>query len=192
MPLPLPFFLLEIIKYGLIKDAPLFEWLEANIDSLLTRDPTALAYAIQRSCVNKAEVVAADEREGGVRATLNLGHTFGHAIETCSGYGAWLHGEAVAAGTSMAADMSRRLGWIDEGLEKRIDALFVRCKLPTRPPSGMTAAQFRGAMAVDKKVLDGKLRLVLLQGQLGGCVVTGDFELAALEETLQTFCEASA
>ena len=109
----------EIIKYGLIRDADLFVWLEQNMAKLLARDGDALAYAVERSCVNKAEVVAQDEREGGVRATLNLGHTFGHAIETHTGYGSWLHGEAVAAGMVMAADMSHRLGWIDRGIVDR-------------------------------------------------------------------------
>lgn len=113
----------EIIKYGLIRDADLFTWLEANMDALLARDPAATTYAIERSCVNKAEVVAQDEREGGVRATLNLGHTFGHAIETATGYGSWLHGEAVAAGMAMAADMSVRLGWIDGSIRDRCAAL---------------------------------------------------------------------
>lgn len=112
----------EIIKYGLIRDADLFAWLEANMGTLLARDPAATTYAIERSCVNKAEVVAQDEREGGVRATLNLGHTFGHAIETATGYGSWLHGEAVAAGMAMAADMSVRLGWIDESIRDRCAA----------------------------------------------------------------------
>ena len=109
----------EIIKYGLIRDADLFAWLEANMGTLLARDGAATAYAVERSCVNKAEVVAQDEREGGVRATLNLGHTFGHAIETHTGYGSWLHGEAVAAGTVMAADLSHRLGWIDKSILDR-------------------------------------------------------------------------
>eukprot|EP00887_Chlorella_sp_A99_P002535 scaffold6.g2535.t1 len=187
----------EIIKYGLIRDAPLFEWLEANIDALLARDPAAFTYAIQRSCVNKAEVVVADEREGGVRASLNLGHTFGHAIETNAGYGAWLHGEAVSAGTVMAADLSHRLGWIDGELVARIRALLERARLPTAPPEvgrggaragGMTPEQFRATMAVDKKVVDGQLRLVLLKGPLGGCVITADFPLAKLDETLAAFC----
>ncbi|PSC70608.1 3-dehydroquinate synthase [Micractinium conductrix] len=178
----------EVIKYGLIRDAPLFEWLEANMDKLLQRDPEAFTYAIERSCVNKAEVVAADEKEGGVRATLNLGHTFGHAIETCTGYGAWLHGEAVGAGTMMAADMSHRLGWIDAELLQRIRALNEKARLPVEPPPNMTVEQFRNTMAVDKKVQDGKLRLILLKGPLGGCVITGDFEVQALEDTLAAFC----
>lgn len=178
----------EIIKYGLIRDAPLFEWLEANIDKLLARDPEAFKYAIQRSCVNKAEVVAEDEKEGGVRATLNLGHTFGHAIESATGYGSWLHGEAVGTGIVMASDMSRRLGWITPELDARIRALIERARLPVVPPSGMTTDQFKSFMAVDKKVMDGKLRLILLKGPLGNCVITGDFELRALEETLEAFC----
>eukprot|EP00892_Ulva_mutabilis_P008328 jgi/Ulvmu1/5868/UM025_0130.1 len=178
----------EIIKYGLIRDADLFEWLEDNVDALLARDPQATTYAIERSCVNKAEVVAQDEREGGVRATLNLGHTFGHAIETATGYGSWLHGEAVAAGMAMAADMSVRLGWIDEGIRDRTIALLERCSLPTKPEPGMTPQTFRELMAVDKKVQDGKLRLILLKGPLGGCVVTGDFSADALNATLDAFC----
>jgi len=180
----------EIIKYGLIRDASLFEWLEQNIDRLLNRDPEAFKYAIERSCVNKAEVVAADEREGGVRATLNLGHTFGHAIEAATGYGAWLHGEAVGTGIVMASDMSRRLGWIDHELDARVKALVEKAKLPVVPPPGMTIEQFKSFMSVDKKVQDGKLRLILLRGALGNCVITGDFDLAALEETLEEFCSA--
>ncbi|MEW5307501.1 MAG: hypothetical protein WDW36_009892 [Sanguina aurantia] len=178
----------EVIKYGLIRDTALFVWLEENLDLLLARDPVATAYAIERSCINKAEVVVQDEREGGVRATLNLGHTFGHAIETGTGYGAWLHGEAVSAGTVMAADLSYRLGWIDRSLLDRTRTLMQRAGLPIGPPEAMTAAQFLGLMAVDKKVLEGQLRLVLLKGPLGGCVVTGDFDHAKLQETLLHFC----
>lgn len=178
----------EIIKYGLIRDADLFEWLEDNMERLLNRDPEAFKYAIERSCINKAEVVAEDEREGGVRATLNLGHTFGHAIEAATGYGSWLHGEAVGAGIVMAADLSRRLGWIDSSLEERIIELMKRSKLPIAPPSTMTVEQFKSFMSVDKKVQDGKLRLILLKGPLGSCVITGDFETGKLDETLQKFC----
>lgn len=182
----------EIVKYGLIRDAELFEWLESGggVEGILARDEEALAFAVQRSCENKAAVVAADEREGGVRATLNLGHTFGHAIETSSGYGEWLHGEAVSAGTVMAAEMSCRLGWIDRELVERTTRLFERAGTPVAPPPGMTAAKFRELMAVDKKVKDGKLRLVLLKGELGGCVVTGDFDPKVLDETLEFFCDA--
>jgi len=177
----------EVVKYGLIRDAPFFEWLEGNVERLLKRDPEAFAYAIERSCVNKAEVVAADEKEDGVRATLNLGHTFGHAIETATGYGEWLHGEAVSAGMVMAAWMSARLGWCDASLHERTLALLRKVGTPVNPPKSMTAEDFSNIMAVDKKVMDGKLRLILLKGPLGNCVVTGDFDPAVLRETLAKF-----
>ncbi|OGI38973.1 MAG: 3-dehydroquinate synthase [Candidatus Muproteobacteria bacterium RBG_16_64_10] len=173
----------EIIKYGLIRDPEFFIWLEAHMDRLLARDPVMLTEAIYRSCRNKAEVVAADEKEAGVRATLNLGHTFGHAIETGMGYGAWLHGEAVATGMVMAADLSRRLGWLKEAEVTRIRALIERAPLPVQAPPTLSAARFRELMSVDKKVLAGKLRLVLLK-QLGEAVITGDVPAAALDETL--------
>ncbi len=174
----------EVIKYGLIRDRGFFEWLEANMDGLMLRDKQLLAEAIARSCRSKAEIVAIDERESGVRALLNLGHTFGHAIETAQGYGAWLHGEAVAVGTVLAADLSRRLGWLAEADVKRIEALFVRARLPVTPPIGMETDEFLALMAVDKKVLDGRLRLVLLRS-IGDAVVTADFPLALLETTLK-------
>ncbi|XP_051189208.1 3-dehydroquinate synthase, chloroplastic [Lolium perenne] len=179
----------EVVKYGLIRDAPFFEWQEKNMAAILAREPSALTYAIKRSCENKAEVVAQDEREGGLRATLNLGHTFGHAIETGLGYGEWLHGEAVAAGTVMAADMSYRLGWIDESIQKRTFDILEQAKLPVAPPKGMTVEKFRNIMAVDKKVADGLLRLILLKGPLGGCVFTGEYDRKALDETLRAFCD---
>lgn len=179
----------EVVKYGLIRDAPFFEWQEKNMAAILAREPSALTYAIKRSCENKAEVVAQDEREGGLRATLNLGHTFGHAIETGLGYGEWLHGEAVAAGTVMAADMSYRLGWIDESIQKRTFDILEQAKLPVAPPKGMTVEKFRNIMAVDKKVADGLLRLILLKGPLGGCVFTGEYDRKALDETLHAFCD---
>jgi 3-dehydroquinate synthase len=174
----------EVIKYGLIRDAELFRWLEGNMGALLARDPEALAHAIERSCRNKAEVVAADELESGQRALLNLGHTFGHAIETGMGYGEWLHGEAVAAGMCMAADMSRRLGWIDESALARTRDLIAAAGLPVDPPAQITPARFRELMAVDKKVQGGRLRLVLLRG-IGESLVTGDFDPRALDETLR-------
>eukprot|EP00270_Netrium_digitus_P002696 TRINITY_DN1306_c0_g1_i5.p1 TRINITY_DN1306_c0_g1~~TRINITY_DN1306_c0_g1_i5.p1 ORF type:complete len:469 (-),score=107.01 TRINITY_DN1306_c0_g1_i5:176-1561(-) len=182
--------LAEVVKYGLVRDAPFFEWQEQNMEALLARDPAALAYAIKRSCEIKAEVVAADEKEGGLRAVLNLGHTFGHAIENGLGYGEWLHGEAVAAGTVMAADMSFRLGWIDESLVHRTKSLLQRANLPIAPPTEVSIDTFRSLMAVDKKVADGQLRLILLKGSLGSCVFTGDFDPAALEATLQHFCSS--
>ncbi|MQM11077.1 hypothetical protein Taro_043981 [Colocasia esculenta] len=178
----------EVIKYGLIRDAEFFEWQEKNMHALLARNPTALAYAIKRSCENKAEVVSLDEKESGLRATLNLGHTFGHAIETGIGYGQWLHGEAVAAGTVMAVDMSYRLGWIDDTIVKRVLSILQQAKLPIAPPEEMTVEKFKASMAVDKKVADGLLRLILLKGPLGNCVFTGDYDRKALDETLDAFC----
>lgn len=162
----------EVIKYGLIRDPAFFAWLEEHMEALVARDADALAYAIERSCRNKAEVVAADETEQGERALLNLGHTFGHAIETGMGYGTWLHGEAVAAGTMMAADLSRRLGWLPAAEVDRIGALFERAGLPVRGP-GLGAARYLALMAHDKKVESGRLRLVLLR-HLGKAVIHGD------------------
>jgi 3-dehydroquinate synthase len=182
--------LAEVIKYGLIRDPEFFAWLEAHLDKLLARDPEALAYAIHRSCWNKSEVVAADERESGVRATLNLGHTFGHAIETGVGYGNWLHGEAIAAGMVMASDLSRRLKWLTVADVTRIENLIRRARLPVRAPGTLSAARFLELMAVDKKVLDGRLRLVLLK-RLGEAVVTDDYPRAELEGTLANMREAA-
>ncbi|MBI3778312.1 MAG: 3-dehydroquinate synthase [Gammaproteobacteria bacterium] len=182
--------LAEVIKYGLIRDPEFFDWLETNLDKLLARDAEALAFAIHRSCRNKAEVVAADERESGVRATLNLGHTFGHAIETGVGYGNWLHGEAIAAGMAMAADLSRRLQWLSVAEVTRIENLIHRARLPVRAPASLSAARFLELMAVDKKVLDGRLRLVLLK-RLGEAVITDDAPRAELEATLASMREAT-
>lgn len=182
--------LAEVIKYGLIRDAVFFEWQEKNMAALMARDPSAMAYAIKRSCENKAEVVSLDEKESGLRATLNLGHTFGHAIETGFGYGVWLHGEAVAAGMVMAVDMSYRLGWIDDLLVKRVLNILQQAKLPTAPPDTITVEMFKSVMAVDKKVADGLLRLILLKGSLGNCVFTGDYDRKALDDTLRAFCKS--
>ncbi len=172
----------EIIKYGLISDYPFFEWLETNLDALLRGDREALAYAVERSCKNKADVVAQDEHEGGVRAILNLGHTFGHAIETAQGYGNWLHGEAVAAGMVMAADLSWRRGAITEQELDRIKTLLERAKLPVKAPADMTPDQFKQLMGVDKKILDGRLRLVLLEA-MGQAIITSEIEPALLAQT---------
>ncbi|KAL8196021.1 hypothetical protein R6Q57_025021 [Mikania cordata] len=182
--------LAEVVKYGLIKDALFFEWQEKNMQALISRDPDAFAYAIKRSCENKAEVVSQDEKESGPRAIGNLGHTFGHAIETSCGYGHWLHGEAVAAGMVMAVDMSYRLGWIDVSIVERVSNILKQAKLPTTPPKMMTVDMFKSAMAVDKKVANGVLRLVLLKGPLGSCIFTGDYDKKALDETLHTFCKS--
>lgn len=175
--------LAEVIKYGVINDLPFFEWLEENIERLLKRDADALIYAIERSCHDKAAIVAADEREAGQRALLNLGHTFGHAIESGMGYGVWLHGEAVAAGISMAAGMSHHLGWLDAMELERIRTLLLKAQLPVDPPSQVSGKHFIELMAVDKKVLNGELRLVLLRG-IGKAEVTADFSAAALRQTV--------
>ncbi len=182
--------LAEVIKYGLIGNPGFFVWLEQNLDKLLARDPSALSYAIERSCADKARVVAADEREAGSRALLNLGHTFGHAIETGAGYGVWLHGEAVAAGMCMAADLSRRLGWLKPQEVARIEKLIQRARLPTRAPQSLSGAQLRELMRVDKKIEAGKLRLVLPRG-LGHAVITSDVPPTLLAETLEQCREAA-
>ena len=176
--------LAEVIKYGLIRDFPFLEWLEAHLDALLARETGALSEAIERSCRNKAEIVAADERETGERALLNLGHTFGHAIETGAGYGAWLHGEAVGVGMALAADLSARLGWLSGEQVGRILALLDRARLPLAPPPDLTADDFLRLMAVDKKVQDGRLRLILLRG-LGQGVIADDVDPVRLRETLE-------
>ena len=173
----------EVVKYGLIYDAEFFVWLENNMQAITDIDSDAMAYAVKRSCEIKAEVVAQDETEQGIRAWLNLGHTFGHAIETHQGYGNWLHGEAVAAGTMMALDLSCRLGWIEKELLDRTKVMFEIAGLPVLPPINMCEEDFLQLMAVDKKVLDGKIRLVLIN-QLGRATVTDDFDHQLLKETL--------
>jgi len=175
--------LAEVIKYGLICDLDFFLWLEENIDDLLRKDPQALAYAIERSCADKAKVVAEDEREGGIRAILNFGHTFGHAIETEQGYGVWLHGEAVGVGMVMAAELSARQGRISLDDVTRIKRLIERAHLPLVAPKGMSDDEFLAHMAVDKKVLDGRLRLVLLD-EIGRAVVTSEIEVSDVKQTL--------
>lgn len=186
----------EIIKYGLITDADFFIWLEKNMDGLLSRDVDKFKYAIKRSCEIKADVVKADEKEAGLRATLNLGHTFGHAIENGSGYGHWLHGEAVAIGTAMAATMSGRMGWIDQSIVQRVYDILHVANLPTELPldSPMNREKFLKLMSVDKKVANGKLRLILLKGELGECVFTGEFDEEAMVSTIDDFvaeCQGS-
>jgi 3-dehydroquinate synthase len=176
----------EVIKYGLIRDLPFFEWLEQNMEKLLARDADALQYAITRSCQNKAEVVGADELESGERALLNLGHTFGHAIETGMGYGVWLHGEGVAAGTIMAADLSRRLGWLSEQDVTRIGQLFNRASLPVIAPA-LGTEKYLQLMGMDKKVVGGKMRFVLLKS-IGHAVVQGDVPEDLLKQTLEACC----
>ena len=180
--------LAEVIKYGFIIDADFFQWLEDNMEALLSRDAQATATAVRRSCEIKARVVEADEREHGIRALLNLGHTFGHAIEAAMGYGHWLHGEAVGAGIAMAMDISRRLKLIDHDTEARGLRLLERAGLPVTPPSEMTADMFLRYMARDKKVLSGNIRLILLD-DIGQAHVSQDFDHSALHATLAHFCD---
>lgn len=177
--------LAEVIKYGLLGDIDFLAWLEANIGGLNQRDAELLSEAVSRSCQNKADIVAQDEREAGKRALLNLGHTFGHAIETTMGYGEWLHGEAVGTGMVLAAEMSAKLGWISSDDAQRATNLIEQAKLPIVPPQGMTVEQFLDVMAVDKKVIDGTLRLVLLKA-LGDAIVTSDFDSRVLTQTLES------
>lgn len=178
--------LAEVIKYGLIRDEPFLGWLEQHIEALLQLDATALGEAIYRSCLCKAEVVALDEKEGGLRAILNLGHTFGHAIETFAGYGNWLHGEAVGTGMLMATDLSAREGKISAQDQARAVALIARARLPERAPQGMSEDDFINLMAVDKKNVDGRLRLVLLNA-IGDAYVTGEADPDNIQATLKTF-----
>lgn len=179
--------LAEVIKYGLIRDAEFFQWLEVNMALLRERDVAAISYAIERSCTNKAEVVAADETEQGERALLNLGHTFGHAIETATGYKKWLHGEAVGAGMMMAARLSVAQGWMDSVLLARIEALLLAAGLPVAPPEGVSADDFSRYMALDKKVHDGQLRLILLN-DIGAAVLTADYDKNMLRTLLDEQC----
>ena len=174
----------EVIKYGLLGNAVFFAWLEQQIDALIRGDEALLAEAVKICCEEKARIVAADEREGGQRALLNLGHTFGHAIESALGYGEWLHGEAVAAGMVMAADLSARLGWITAADARRARDLIQRAGLPVAPPAQISSAQFMELMAHDKKVQAGRIRFVLLRA-IGDAVVTADIPEALLQQTLQ-------
>jgi 3-dehydroquinate synthase len=174
----------EVIKYGLIRDEAFFNWLEKNIEGLMKLNPSLLIEAIERSCQNKADVVEMDEHESGVRATLNLGHTFGHAIENAMGYGVWLHGEAVATGIVMAAHLSQLMGWVKAEEFSRIIKLLKEAKLPTDPPK-ISEDQYMALMSMDKKVVDGKIRLVLQKG-IGNSVITSDYDTEHLKTTLQT------
>lgn len=172
----------EIIKYGLIRDPVFFDWLEQNMHRLLARDPHTLSHAIRRSCENKAEIVASDEKEKGVRALLNLGHTFGHAIENGMGYGVWLHGEAVAAGTVLAAELSRRMKLISEADVSRIRRIFVQAGLPTAAPV-MPVEKYLQLMTLDKKVEAGKTRFIILT-RIGEAVMRADVPPVLLNETI--------
>ena len=178
--------LAEVIKYGLIVDREFFDWLESNAVALLARDTAALTHAIKRSCEIKAEIVGRDEREQGERALLNLGHTFGHAIESATNYTTWLHGEAVGAGMLLAADMSARLGWVTPADVARVERILGTFGLPVDVRS-LAADTLAEKMKIDKKVAAGRIRLVLLKA-IGKSVVTGDYDDAALRETLRVRC----
>jgi 3-dehydroquinate synthase len=172
----------EVIKYGLIRDVEFFNWLEKNIKRLMALESEFVSEAIYRSCQNKAEVVAADEKEAGERALLNLGHTFGHAIENAMGYGVWLHGEAVAAGTVMAAELSKSMGWLNNDDVKRIKAIFKESNLDLKAPS-LGVDKYLDLMGLDKKVQDGKIRLIL-QKAIGQSVITSDYDFEKLRQIL--------
>ena len=175
--------LAEVIKYGCIRDAAFLAWLEGSLDALRARQPDALIHAIRRSCELKAEIVAEDEREAGLRAILNFGHTFGHAIETHTRYETWLHGEAVGAGMVLAAELSVRRGSLAPGEARRIRDLVARAGLPVRPPADLAPARFVELMGVDKKVVDGRLRLITLAGA-GHATIVDDVPAAVLEATI--------
>ena len=181
----------EVIKYALLGDAAFFGWLESNMPRLLAQDPACLVEVIERCCAMKAQIVAADERESGRRALLNLGHTFGHAIESHTGYGELLHGEAVAIGLCMAANLSVRMGWLDEEEAQRAIALVRLAGLPTAVPAGMMPSDFLRHMKHDKKVQSGKLRFVLLR-EIGDAVLTSEVTEEALAGTLARFCDVAA
>ncbi|MDP0560865.1 MAG: 3-dehydroquinate synthase [Candidatus Endonucleobacter sp. (ex Gigantidas childressi)] len=179
--------LAEVIKYGLICDNSFYLWLRENLRALLNRDLEVLEHAIYQACQYKAQVVMADERESGVRAILNFGHTFGHAIETCLGYSQWLHGEAVAVGMVMAANLSARLGMIGNNDVDDLTDFLKQFRLPIIPPSEITPDIFMELMAVDKKALDGRMRLILLRG-IGEGIVVDNVDEVTLLDCLREFC----
>lgn len=180
--------LAEVIKYGILGNIAFFSWLEQHMADLVRRDAASLSKAIEQSCRDKAAIVASDEKEAGVRALLNLGHTFGHAIEAGMGYGQWLHGEAIAAGMAMAMDLSERCGWVSHTDTQRVIDLLVQARLPTLAPAELSPEQMLALMAVDKKATQGKIRLILVKA-IGEAVMTGDYDQDALLETLQS-CRA--
>lgn len=182
--------LAEVIKYGMINDAEFFRYLEDNIDSVIARDSATLEFIIHRACHNKANIISQDERESGLRALLNLGHTFAHAIETGTGYGVWLHGEAVATGLAMAADMSMRLGWIAKTEQQRICRLLLAAELPVQPFTGLSATNMLHLMQVDKKARAGNLPLILLKG-IGKAQIVLHYPPQVLADTVRDFTTAS-
>ena len=182
--------LAEVIKYGFIRDPEFLDWLEKNIDRLLALEPEALAFAVERSCQNKADVVANDERETGERALLNFGHTFGHAIEAGMGYGAWLHGEAVAAGMVMAARFSAKLGFIAKADVQRVVDILMRAKLPVAAPE-LGADRYLDLMGHDKKVEGGRIKFILLK-RPGEAFICNQYDNALLQSVLSTPAQTHA
>tara|TARA_B110000259_G_scaffold110200_1_gene125998 strand:+ start:667 stop:1746 length:1080 start_codon:yes stop_codon:yes gene_type:complete len=174
--------LAEVIKYGLIRDFSFFEWLENNIEGIMKRDSQLLIQSVIRSCQNKADIVEADEFESGIRAILNLGHTFGHAIETDSGYGTWLHGEAIATGMVMAAYLSEQMGWLSREENQRIKSLIIHANLPINPPE-ISKQKFLDLMQLDKKTKKDQIHLVLQQG-IGKAILTSDYDIEKFHNTL--------
>ena len=174
----------EIIKTALVADYPFFQWLEENIELLISADENAIAYAVEQCCRIKSHIVSMDEKEHGIRALLNLGHTFGHAIETGVGHGVWLHGEAVGTGMCMAADMSVRSGLLKQDQQDRIIQLIERAGLPVSGPSELDAADFIKLMSVDKKVVDNTIRLVLLT-DIGQALLVDEYLSDDLEATIE-------
>ncbi len=177
----------EVVKYGVIADAAFYDWLERNVEGLVNKEPSVLSRAIQRSCEIKARVVAQDEREGGLRAILNYGHTFGHAIENLSGYGTWLHGEAIAVGMLMAHRFSERLSRLDQGSEQRLQALLTALGLPVALESGVTAEGLKQAMGLDKKAVDGRIRFVVANS-IGDVELVDEYDEGVLSAVLEEFC----
>ena len=176
----------EVIKYGLIKEYSFLKWINENVSSILSHDKESLNYIIKVSCQTKSKIVELDERENGIRAILNLGHTFGHAIETFKGYGSWLHGEAIAAGMAMAAQMSARLGYLDKSELETVVKLFKKCGLPTEPPEAMQTEDFLDLMSRDKKNLGNSIRLILLKN-LGEAFITDEYPKEELMATLKSY-----
>ena len=178
--------LAEVIKYGLINDLAFFNWLEDNMAAILAQDESALAYVVEQSCLNKARIVEQDEREQGARVLLNFGHTFGHAIETATEYNSWLHGEAVGLGMLMATRMSRLQGWITDSEYERVRKLLNLAGLPTEPSADFSSGKLKENMRLDKKVQNGRFRLILLRG-IGKAFVADDFDEWAFDQTLSGF-----
>ncbi len=178
----------EVIKYGIIADADFFDWLDGNMNALFALNPKALTYAISRCCQLKADVVAQDEKESGVRAMLNLGHTYGHAIEAEMGYGNWLHGEAVSVGMHMAALTAQKQGLLSEQDVKKIQAILIKAKLPILAPSSMSIDDFMKHMMRDKKVLAGQLRLIL-PTSIGSADMISDTPMSVINDVIES-CKA--